>query len=299
MYKLFLATAITLVSFNALGYELRETNDGDPIFFHETEVEIVLDKSLKKLGDVSEVEAAVVDMFDLWVETAGLPIDFTFVHGKCGNDLGYNPDGPNEHCVAASNKEKMWYRSQGNDPGATAIVSYSPTDGEIVDADIVFNVKDWKWSTKGELKGTLNIHAVAAHEIGHLFGLAHSDIGEAVMYPITQLNDHTSPSLHTDDIKAITSLYDNFSEYSEDDDEAVDCEATATAAGGTPSSWIPFALFLAALLWRRLFGYNGIIRPALIRIPRASRYAQKSFHQNGPLQNSLNHPAQCTRSRLP
>jgi hypothetical protein len=45
--------------------------------------------------------------------------------------------------------------------------------------------------------------AIFTHEIGHSLGLAHSDIREAVMYPVA----HSSSGLHEDDIAGIRSLY--------------------------------------------------------------------------------------------
>ncbi|PIK37483.1 putative matrix metalloproteinase-14-like [Apostichopus japonicus] len=58
-------------------------------------------------------------------------------------------------------------------------------------------------SSKGE-----NLVAVAAHEIGHSLGLAHSNVLGAIMFPY-YFNSQLNVQLHLDDIMGIESLYGN------------------------------------------------------------------------------------------
>lgn len=51
-----------------------------------------------------------------------------------------------------------------------------------------------------------NLVAVAAHEIGHSLGLAHSNVLGAIMYPV-YFNGAFDFKLHPDDILGIESLY--------------------------------------------------------------------------------------------
>ncbi len=253
MFKTLLTLSMMMVSVQAFGYELRETEKGDPIRFNKKQVDIVLDSSLELLGPIDEIEEAVEEMFELWIDRAGLPMRFRFTSGNC-KQFGYSSKGRNQNCVGASTSDEMWERVQGGDPGATAIVSYKPSNGKIVDADIVFNAADWEWSTDGSEEGTLSLRAVAAHEIGHFLGLAHSDIEEAIMYPTTRVGETAAGALHDDDITAANALYDEIADdlvdgSSADDINLADC--TATAAGGTPSSFGLFAGFLAFMLVRR------------------------------------------------
>ncbi len=249
MFRTLIATAITLVAFETWGFELNKTEDGDHVHFSISKIEIVLDSSLKKLGPADEVELAVIDMFEMWIEKANLPLSFNFVHGDC-KEIGYDSKGDNDNCVMASEDTKLWERPNGGDPGATTIVSYMPLSGEIVDADIVFNSIDWEWSTNGDVNGTLNLHTVAAHEIGHLLGLSHTAEDEAIMFPVTHLNDSTAPVLHKDDISGASLIYSG--NWNETAPYIANCNGMAVAAGGTPSSWFHFALFLMAVLWWRL-----------------------------------------------
>lgn len=51
-----------------------------------------------------------------------------------------------------------------------------------------------------------NLVAVAAHEIGHSLGLAHSNVLGAIMFPI-YFNHVSEVRLHPDDIMGIERLY--------------------------------------------------------------------------------------------
>ncbi|KAL0440839.1 UNVERIFIED_CONTAM: Metalloendoproteinase 2-MMP [Sesamum radiatum] len=61
-----------------------------------------------------------------------------------------------------------------------------------------------KWSAHGEEDG-IDIQTVGLHELGHVLGLGHSSVHEAVMYPVISPGERKS--LHEDDIRGIKALY--------------------------------------------------------------------------------------------
>ncbi|MEZ6020564.1 MAG: matrixin family metalloprotease [Planctomycetota bacterium] len=67
--------------------------------------------------------------------------------------------------------------SSGYFPTGSGIVAITPlefyTTGRIIDADVLFNGKDFHFTTKQETN-RFDIQDVAAHELGHLLGLDHS-----------------------------------------------------------------------------------------------------------------------------
>ena len=69
------------------------------------------------------------------------------------------------------------------------------------EADVALNTK-FSWSTDGV--NDFDVETVFLHENGHVVGLGHSDVLEAVMYASYQGVRHY---LHQDDIDGITSLY--------------------------------------------------------------------------------------------
>lgn len=101
--------------------------------------------------------------------------------------------------------------STGYFPGGSSIVAITPltfylSNGVIIDADIVFNGKNYKFSTKGTA-GTYDIQDVATHEIGHFLGLDHSGLVGSSMFPYVAPVQwiHRSPS--TDDAAGAADIY--------------------------------------------------------------------------------------------
>ena len=73
--------------------------------------------------------------------------------------------------------------------------------GQILDADILFNTAV-KFTTDGS--GSSDLQTVATHEIGHFFGLDHSAVVKATMFPFAPPIER---ALSYDDVAAISSLY--------------------------------------------------------------------------------------------
>lgn len=83
-------------------------------------------------------------------------------------------------------------------PGGTLAHAFQPTVGWFH-----YDV-DEQW-TVGAVPGAIDLETVALHEIGHLLGLGHSSIPQALMYP--EINPGTTKGLHGDDIQGIKVLY--------------------------------------------------------------------------------------------
>ncbi|KAL2528804.1 matrix metalloproteinase [Forsythia ovata] len=83
-------------------------------------------------------------------------------------------------------------------PGGTLAHAFAPTDGRFhYDADE-------SWSV-GPVPGAFDLETVALHEIGHLLGLGHSSVQDAIMY--SGIPAGVSKNLHADDIQGIKALY--------------------------------------------------------------------------------------------
>jgi hypothetical protein len=85
------------------------------------------------------------------------------------------------------------------------------TDGtyRINDADIVTNTR-YAWTSAGEADGCSSefyIEGVMTHEVGHLLGLAHSNVTGSTMYPSVSSCNNGPASLENDDKAAISDLY--------------------------------------------------------------------------------------------
>ncbi|HUT76544.1 MAG TPA: matrixin family metalloprotease [Polyangia bacterium] len=233
-----LLATLALAAAPAAAYETQETADGNPVRWGTAEVVITLDGSISGLGPTPGVEEAIVSAFERWVAEADLPLDFTLVQGDCG-EPGFHQGESNENCVMA--------RHLGEDSGhtgATTRLSYSSPSGDIVDGDIVFNLDAGHWGLDGEPEA-LDIFEVSLHEVGHLLGLAHSDVEEARMYSTMGFGPDGDGGLHEDDIAGAGELYADL----EATIETLTC-SVATPGATTPSLEILLATLLAgAGIW--------------------------------------------------
>lgn len=84
--------------------------------------------------------------------------------------------------------------------------------GRIFDGDIAFNSSK-PWATGGAF-GTIDVRAVALHEIGHFFGLAHSMVRDAVMWPFLSPDIGAARTLKVDDVAYASHYYPSEPAYS-------------------------------------------------------------------------------------
>ncbi len=83
------------------------------------------------------------------------------------------------------------------------------SNGQIIDADILFNPKFTFLLGSAKCPSGDNncedLQSIATHEIGHFFGLDHSAVASAVMYPFQ--GDTSVRTLGYDDVAGISSIY--------------------------------------------------------------------------------------------
>lgn len=88
--------------------------------------------------------------------------------------------------------------------GQGRVLAHAFPPGEGRGGDVHFD-DDEKWTS--ESKDGTNLLTVAAHEVGHSLGIAHSQVRGALMYPFYQGYNANEKLLTQDDINAIITLY--------------------------------------------------------------------------------------------
>jgi hypothetical protein len=100
--------------------------------------------------------------------------------------------------------------SSGYFPGSSGVVALTPlwfySNGSIADADILFNGKDFLFTTSGQ-PGRFDVQDVATHELGHFLGLDHSGAAGATMFPYVDPAVILHRSLSLDDRNGLRSVY--------------------------------------------------------------------------------------------
>lgn len=83
-------------------------------------------------------------------------------------------------------------------PGGILAYAFEPTEGRFL-----YNAAE-KWSVK-PTPSAFHYETIALHEIGHLLGLGHSSVKDAIMFPI--IHSGSSKDLNGDDLAGFNALY--------------------------------------------------------------------------------------------
>lgn len=191
-------------------------------------------------AQLNEIEATIQQAYDVWSGVTGTlvnassfpnalgPLGRTASQNACSNDLQNNIDGVNTICfnqtsAAFTTGVLSFTRVIVADAPSQVLGSAPPSNfaGQIIDADICFrNDGQATFATPGALAtapGAYDLESLLAHELGHVFGLDHSGVWRAIMFPFapspgTFFGDRPSVSapdapLSDDDRAGLRSLY--------------------------------------------------------------------------------------------
>jgi hypothetical protein len=137
-------------------------------------------------------EFAVRRAFDAWAAAAGSKLAFTR-----GPDVASSPSGA-DHVVMFDETNATGYFPLGSGIVALTPISYDVGSGTILDADVIFNARDYTWSVTGA-PNTFDVQDVLTHEIGHFVGLDHTPSVTGTMWPYVAYGQWLHRSLTMDD----------------------------------------------------------------------------------------------------
>lgn len=169
---------------------------------------IITAASAQTGAQLAEIEQAIADSFAAWTGVSGTTFNATAYPGlvapiarvsaqnACSSDGETNVDGLNTICFnqasAAFTTGVLAFTRviTANAPGVSAGSSVTSTfAGQILDADTLFRPDgQGVFATPAGLattqgKGAYDLESILAHELGHWFGLDHSPVWRAMMFP--------------------------------------------------------------------------------------------------------------------
>lgn len=116
------------------------------------------------------------------------------------------PPGPNANIIVFH--DETWPYANASRVIALTTITFDPDTGQIFDADIEVNTYGIKVTTTDE-SGEVgsDLESVLAHEVGHFFGLAHSEVPEATLNANYDRGDIGLRTLSPDDEAGICAIY--------------------------------------------------------------------------------------------
>ncbi len=202
MQRLLLIFATMFIIPVIIGFNTIKNPDGTSAKWNDSDIPIIyyINPENSGLNETDVIEAIKLS-FEEWSKP-----DCTYVRSQYGGTIISTTASPSDYKNLLFFIYDKWPDELG---GYGTIAVCTPaiySDGYIKDADIRFNAADFKWSTSGE-KGKMDLQNIATHEIGHFFGLDHTMVFGATMYPYSGLAETGGRSIEEDDIKGICYLY--------------------------------------------------------------------------------------------
>src|SRR3989339_513270 len=147
--------------------------------------------------DVTNEFDAIHRGFSVWSEAPGTAIRTQYVGTTASKSVA--PDKAN----ILKWEEGSGFPFDGN---VIAVCYYWYSSSALSDFDIIFNGRDFQWSTSAE-SGKMDVGHIATHEVGHALGLGHSDVAGSVMWSTATYGDTTHRHLTSDDSTGLSKLY--------------------------------------------------------------------------------------------
>ncbi len=179
--------AVSVSAYKFLGPKWPGKNPVVPYWFNE-----------KGTEDVTDEWEYLHDAFNVWCDVPTTAIDCEY-QGMTAIDK----------IAADSTNMLKWAKGKDWPLGGNVVAVcyvWSNQINAITDFDIVFNNKNWGWSTTGQ-SGRMDVGNIATHEVGHALGMDHSEIQDAAMWHKVKQGDISNRTLHPDDSTGISVLY--------------------------------------------------------------------------------------------
>lgn len=195
--------------------------------------------------------------------------------------------------------EEDWF--EGGALIALTYTYYIETTGKILEDDISMNGVDYTWTVDDGTVQT-DVESIAAHEIGHAFGLGHSLEADATMFATASQGETQKRSLSVDDMAAVQHLYPPGCCPKTKTQEALaffGCSVTPgkTGGGAVAAFALVAGLAMTALLRRRR-ARGAALAAALLTLPFAASTANATVARALPIEEMVKTSETVIRGRV-
>ena len=222
VFPIFIAPFLAMMSLgvqNAHAWKVTQTcgpafdevacNDGEtplPTYWENPCLAFYLNENGTLQMKFSDVRRVVEDSINEW-NHPDISSLYMIFGGLTNEDrVGFNPYIHENANIIVFRDQDAWEESSRM--MALTTVTHSRTTGLIYDADIEVNTTHFVYGIyEKDGAAVVDLQNTLTHEIGHTFGLAHSDDLEATMFPYSGTGETALRSLSKDDLDAIATVY--------------------------------------------------------------------------------------------
>jgi hypothetical protein len=183
-----------------------------PLHWPTSSVHYTIDARLPRGLEMAPVEAAIDAAFAAWsnVDCSYLGVDYD--GSEDAPLVGYSASGNGTNVVTWI--EKDWPGKSSTQ--AITALTFSCSDGVVLDADIIVNADDFRFTTDGgarhdddgdDADRERDLQNVLTHEAGHFVGFAHSPDPESTMYAWVFPGETAKRDLTSSDVAGMCQAY--------------------------------------------------------------------------------------------
>lgn len=251
------ASTLLLVHGHAAAFVPLTTHDGTPLRWVERQLTFHVATAEPEEVDLAAVPVLVTTLFSRWSSATCGHIPEVIFGGLIDTDAATSPaiSAPDNLILFVRSREAWLALGQSPDTLAAIMPTFHRLSGELIDVDILVNDAFHTFTlSPAPAPGEFDLGVVLLHEIGHFYGLDHSEDERAVMH-----HEHASSrdTLSADDLAGICAIYADTQTPGGVAPEGPCCGSAATAHGLAAA-----LLFLGSLASRRRRADPPQARPA-------------------------------------
>lgn len=186
------------------GFLVMSTGSGADVHWSDRCVDLWLQDAGSNSFTYEVLGEVLTESFDRWAAAQGNELSGILRGYTCFEDVGISEWPGRQNLVQFRESPGSWIHPK-KIAGLTTVM-YREETGELVDADIEFNLVNERFTVDGSVD-SFSLRYTMTHEIGHLLGLDHSTINASIM-AVNSVPKHIDDFvLHADDKNAIVANY--------------------------------------------------------------------------------------------